>query len=135
MVLFSTSKNGLQKALDKLYDYCQKWGLQINSEKNKTMIFGIGKMEKLLFNGIKINQVDSYTYLGVTIHKSGNIKHSIKYRINKASRAINMIKGALSACGNINVNVAISFYEKQILPILTYGSIFWVCLIAIINYI
>ena len=27
-------------------------------------------------------------------------------------------------CGNINVNVAISLYKKQILPILTYGSIF-----------
>lgn len=36
-----------------------------------------------------------------------------------------MIKGALSTTGNINVGVALSIFEKQITPVLTYGSIYW----------
>ena len=66
-----------------------------------------------------------YTYLGVTIHKSGKADFAIKDRIEKASRAINMIKAALSSNGNINVDIAMAIFQKQILPIITYGSIMW----------
>ena len=46
-------------------------------------------------------------------------------RVEKASRAVNMIQGALSMCGNVNVDVAISLFNKQIIPVLTYGSNIW----------
>ena len=59
------------------------------------------------------------------IHKSGKIKYSIDDRVEKASRAVNMIQGALSTCGNVNVEVAISLFNKQIMPVLTYGSNIW----------
>ena len=36
-----------------------------------------------------------------------------------------MLKGALSSNGNINVDIAMSLFDKQIVPILTYGSTFW----------
>ena len=52
-------------------------------------------------------------------------KHSIDDRIRKESRAINMLQGALSTNGNINVDIAITLFKKQIIPILTYSSIYW----------
>ena len=38
-VLFASSKEDLQKCLDGLKLYCDKWKLQINADKTKVMIF------------------------------------------------------------------------------------------------
>ena len=38
LLLMSTSKEGLQRCLDKLHGYCAKWGLQVNAGKTKSMV-------------------------------------------------------------------------------------------------
>ena len=82
-VLMSTSQKGLQNCLNHLYDYCSKWGLSFNAKKTKCMIFGKGKINNLVYNNFKVEQVNNYTYLGVNIHKTGDIKYSIDDRIKK----------------------------------------------------
>ena len=42
-VLFAKSKQNLQKCLDGLEQYCDKWKLKINTDKTKIMIFSQGK--------------------------------------------------------------------------------------------
>ena len=44
------------------------------------MIFGKGKINNLVYNNLKVEQMNNYTYLGVNIHKSGDIKYSIDDR-------------------------------------------------------
>ena len=100
-------------------------GRKSKYKKTKCMSFGKNKHTKVTYDSIKIDEVDNYTYLGTVIHKSCDPKYAIKDRIERASRAVNMIQGALSTQGNINVNVALSLFNKQIIPILTYGSTFW----------
>ena len=39
IVILSQTKTGLQNKLDRLYDYCSAWGLQINRDKTKVIIF------------------------------------------------------------------------------------------------
>ena len=89
------------------------------------MIFGKSKLIDLKFNQFKIDKVDSYKYLGIIIHKSGKITQAIDDRIIKATRAMNMLQGALSTTRNVSVDIATSLFDKQVLPILTYGSIYW----------
>ena len=38
-VIFSYTKEGLQILLNKLYEYCSKWGIVINTDKTVIMIF------------------------------------------------------------------------------------------------
>jgi hypothetical protein len=38
-VIFSNSQSDLQKGLDVLYAYCQRWKLVVNAEKTKVMVF------------------------------------------------------------------------------------------------
>ena len=33
--------------------------------------------------------------------------------------------GALSTRGNISADIAMSIFDKQVIPILTYGSVIW----------
>ena len=37
----SETADGLQMCIDKLYNYCTKWGLQINMKKTKSVVFKI----------------------------------------------------------------------------------------------
>ena len=37
---------GLQQALDAMSDYCEKWSLRVNVEKNKVVVFSRGKIRK-----------------------------------------------------------------------------------------
>ena len=39
IVIFSSTSDGLQKGLDVLSEYCQKWKLTVNTEKAKIMTF------------------------------------------------------------------------------------------------
>lgn len=41
-VIFSSSSEGLQKGLDVLCDYCQRWKLTVNTDKTKVMVFRKG---------------------------------------------------------------------------------------------
>ena len=70
LVLISRSKEGLQRQIDTVQEYCQTWKLELNFKKTKTMIFNRGnKIIKADFNvgGAKIENVKTFTYLGFTI--------------------------------------------------------------------
>ena len=43
----------------------------------------------------------------------------------KASRVANMVLQALKTTGNVNVKITLSIFDKQIAPILLYGSSIW----------
>ena len=50
LVLMSTTEEGLQRNIDKIQDFCTKWGLTINTNKSKVMTFSkTGRMVNLLF--------------------------------------------------------------------------------------
>jgi hypothetical protein len=39
IVLLSESAEGLQNSLDKVSQYCKKWGMEINTDKTKSLVF------------------------------------------------------------------------------------------------
>ena len=39
MIIVSTSENDLQNSLNKLYEYCNKWKLNVNVTQSKVMVF------------------------------------------------------------------------------------------------
>ena len=39
MVILGKDKNDLQTSLDLLEMYCHKWGLQVNTDKTKIVVF------------------------------------------------------------------------------------------------
>ena len=49
IVIVSQTKTGLQNKLDRLYDYCSAWGLQINRDITKVIIFTRTDPKLILF--------------------------------------------------------------------------------------
>ncbi len=123
LLLFSTSKQGLQNCLSKLDGYCFKWGLVVNEKKTMTMTCSIGnvKQEYLEFRGVTLDVVNKFKYLGMIIHRNGKTKASIEDRCEKSRRAMYLIRKALATTGNVSVKLALSLFDKVISPILLYG--------------
>ena len=75
IVILSQTKTGLQNKLDLLYDYCSAWGLQINKDKTKVIVFTCTDPKLKLFfkcGDDIIETTDSYKYLGIIFNKSGS---------------------------------------------------------------
>ena len=69
VVILSESALGLQEKLKKLEAYCADWGLNVNIDKTKVMIFNkAGRVFKsnFVFQNATIECVSTYRYLGFT---------------------------------------------------------------------
>ena len=98
-VLFANSKENLQNCLNGLNQYCNKWKLQINAEKNKVLIFSNRKVnsENIDFTiaGKSIEIIDEFKYLGVTISHNGSFNANLADLEEKGNRALfSLIKKA-----------------------------------------
>ena len=127
LVLLSTSKEGLQKCLNKLSSYCKKWGLEVNVDKTKTMVFSkkADKTTTFHFNATILKNVQNIIYLGFNVSYNGSIQLIMSDRINKAKKVALMVLNALKSNKNVSTSLALSIYEKQIAPVLMYGCALW----------
>ena len=69
VVLISSSAAGLQRHLDILHSFCVTWGLTVNLQKTKIMVFNTNRQTlqtlHFLYDSQPVEIVTSYTYLGV----------------------------------------------------------------------
>ena len=91
-VLLANTKEGLQKCLDGLKQYCDKWKLEVNANKTKIIIFSNGRPltgnYNFLIGDSKIEVVKDFKYLGVTFSHNGFFKTNVKELVTKGNRSI-----------------------------------------------
>ena len=82
IVIFSVSSEGLQKGLDVLCDYCQRWKLTVNTDKTKVLIFRKGgnlpRNLSFSFQGSNIKIVNKFVYLGIIFFTGGSFNETYK---------------------------------------------------------
>ena len=124
-ILMSESRQGLQNALDALFDYCKYWKLEVNREKTKVMIFHKRKKsETLRFDSTVLEVVDSFRYLGVEFSRTGSFAKGKKYAFDKAQKALfSLLQSARRK--NFPIDVLLDLYQKMVIPVLLYGCEIW----------
>ncbi len=109
VVPLSEMHAGLQKCLDRLSHYCDKWDLRVNEKKTVGMIMekhlSKNNRSPLRYKEATLPYKKSVKYLGLETTYNGNTDEAIKSRVAKADRAINMCKQAFSAVGNVNAGL------------------------------
>ena len=143
LVLLSETSDGLQNCFDKLAQYCQKWGLTINMDKTKVVIFNKGgyKFKRFKFSinascvvgtdlvfvnndrsRVFIENAQSYCYLGLEFSACGSFNNAVSSLCVKAKGAYySLIK---LETGN-NIRVAMKLFDMLVLPIMTYAIEVW----------
>ena len=117
-VLFANSKENLQRCLDGLKEYCDKWKLQTNADKTKVVIFSKQKVKADIVFRIgdkELEIVEEFKYLGVTFKYNGNFNNNLE---------------ALKEQGNRVMHSVIKHARKNKLPIdLRFHLLLrWLCL-------
>lgn len=124
LVIFSTSYDEMQKSLTKLQNYCSNWKLQVNVKKSKMMSIGTSSIKHFTFNNAILENVKSYSYLGLSITEKG-LKFSADELALKAQKAWFGLKNTLYSTKIKNVKTILKLFDMCIKPILTYASETW----------
>ena len=93
MVILSNSPSDLQNSLNLLQTYCNKWGLEVNPEKSKIVVFrkrgGVKHDEKWTYNDVPLEVVNSFNYLGTVLNYNGNFVLNQETLAGKGLKALN----------------------------------------------
>ena len=125
MALLDNTEEGLQEATDLLCKYSAYAGLKINASKKKCMAvskcasqrpYGRKDTLDISVEGLPIEQVSNFTYLGAIISADGTIDKELSSRIQKASGAFYQLS-RIWYSRNIK-----KYYKAAVLTILLYGS-------------
>ena len=124
IVLLSTKADGLQRCLDKLSGFYTSWGLSVNYNKTKVMIFN--KSSKLIrenfnINGEKIQCVKEYKYLALLINSGENFSTTTADLFNRGQKAFFKLKSIFKN-GNPGVSTIIKVFDHTVKPVLLYSS-------------
>ena len=128
LILFSDSREDLQKQMDKLENYCKQWKLEINNKKTKVMIFNRGNKlinNTFVFKNVRIETVKIFKYLGFTITaKNCSFEKTVEDLSIKANRAIYALNNKIKL-SRLHTRLALKLYNSLIAPILLYGAEVW----------
>lgn len=138
LVIVDKTIPGLQEKLNLLADYCEKWGVIVNSDKTKVMAFrpsGRTKpKEKWTYLKGKLETVRIFEYLGINLCNTNSFNSMIKDRVDKGKRAMSAVFGKLSQFPLVPVDILLKIFDTKIVPVLTYGSEIWgVCDLAAVE--
>ena len=126
-MVLAESAAQLQKALDGLNNYCNKWALKVNIDKTKVVIFSKGKIRKhksFAFGTNTVEVVDDYVYLGTTFNYNGNFNKAMAKQVLQAKKStFNVLTKVWKL--NLDVDVFTELFERLCIPVLLYGFEIW----------
>ena len=131
LVLLSESECGLQNSLNKLENYCNTWGLKININKTKVVVFNKPfnskiKSLKFVIDANKIEVSNTYCYLGVDISNTGSFLGATNSLYKKGLRALYSIYSTLDVRSDVaNVRLFLNLFDSLVQPVLLYGCEIW----------
>ena len=89
--ILAENPSDLQNALNGLDKYCKEWGLNVNVNKTKVVVFSRGKIRNIPdfnLNGNNVEVVFSYTYLGVLFNYNNKFNEAQKNLCLSGNRAM-----------------------------------------------
>jgi hypothetical protein len=121
MVLRSPNKEELQRIFLALVEWAGNNSLKINWAKTQQMVFRKGGCtaadDNLQYEEDKVEIVNSFKYLGITLQTTGTFRLHIKDKALAAMKAMYDINNLQ----HLSLKTAMRLFDTKILPVLTYG--------------
>ena len=128
MAILGNSPEDLQKSLDLLKSYCDLWGLEVNIDKTKVMVFRkrglIRNNEIWFYDNIPLEIVNDFNYLGVSFNYTGSFALNQSVLTGKGLKAMYVLMNYLKKY-NFKPKVYCQLFDAFVGSILSYGCEVW----------
>ena len=128
MVVLGKTPHDLQSSLNYLYEYCKKWGLEVNTDKTKIVVFrnrgNLKQDEKWFYDKMLLETVDNFNYLGTVFNYTGSFSLNNQYVIGKALKAMNVLIKNIQQY-DVTPSIALQLFDSFVSSSLNYSSPLW----------
>jgi hypothetical protein len=104
-----------------------EWNLTVNVKKTKVVVFGSRvNSSPLHYDGSLVEQVASFRYLGIELHRSRSLKIVVEHLVAVGQRVIFALR---RRCADLKINdpaIVCWLFDALIKPVLSYGCELWV---------
>lgn len=129
VVLIALSPQELNRHILALSRFCEEWGMKVNTDKTKIMIFRNGGRvrndERWTLNGKPIDIVSSYKYLGISFATGNTWGKATNDLSQNGMRALAALRGVSFKCGSLPLAPYFKIFEASVVPSIIYGSEVW----------
>ena len=124
--LIEENEQRLERTVQILNEDGKRYGLQMNFEKTKRMVFG-GKyiVNKIIVEGIKLDNVEKFTYLGCNMTFDLDCKKEIVVMLSKATAILNYMD-KIWRSKDISISVKVNILKTSVFSSALYGCGAWV---------
>lgn len=126
--LLAHSPQEMQRIINAFSDASKKFGLKINIKKTEVLYqpnSSITQEVDITVDGIKLNSVPEFTYLGSTVAKDGRIDAELQRRMAKASASFGRLRQRLWNNHHVSMKVKGKIYRAVVISTLLYGAESW----------
>ena len=129
IVLISETEEELQEMLTLVHSWCQKWKLNINTDKTKVVHFRNSAKPLSSFSfscgHFPLEVVKEYKYLGLFLTEFLDYNVTVKHLALHANRALGAIIAKSKSLGGFPFKCFTKLFDSLVLPILTYAAAVW----------
>ena len=129
LVLLSETPEGLQNLIDSVEEYANYWGLQVNVDKTKCMVFRRGgrlaRSENWTYGGSNIEVVSKFKYLGVHFTCCHTWANHISIAMTRGKKVTLMLNRLMYGYGTLPLNRLFYIYDLCVAPTVLYGAEVW----------
>lgn len=128
MAILGNSVADLQNSLDLLSRYCLKWGLEVNTDKSKIVVFrkhgNVTENERWVYNNNEIEIVDNFNYLGTVFNYNGSFVFNQETLSGKGLKALNVLISKTKHL-NLKPSVMCQLFDAFVGSIVNYSCEVW----------
>ena len=129
VALVAKNHHDLQRMLDCVAEWCQKWKLNLNADKSKIIHFRHNSKSQCTHQfkcgHLQIDYAPKYKYLGLWFHEHLDYNFGVQQLSKAASRALGSLTSKFYKVGGMDFSVYTKLYESLVLPVLLYGASVW----------
>jgi hypothetical protein len=115
----------ISSLLDIFNDACLELGLKINVAKTQYMVVNELENRDLFLNGIKLEKVKTFKYLGSIITDDGRMEEELKARMAKAGSCFGALVKIMCNRGHVSLDTKLIVLRCVLIPVLMYASETW----------
>ena len=124
VALISSTQRHVQLKTNRLVENAERKGLRVNVVKCKVMRINARNNEAITVNGLALEDVEKFTYLGATVCKQGGCEEDVKARLGKARKAFVKLNRIWNS-SSVSRKTKSSLYKTLVKPVLVYGCETW----------